>query len=83
MGITKPVSPVYPDYSKINNKRMPDFWSSLYFSSFKANLKSNSSQSVSNSFYTSDDVGEYVVRVMGHTKKGTAFYFEKSFNVSY
>ena len=69
--------PLY-DYSRANDKRIPDFRTVLYWN---PQIKVNQNGRANFSFYTSDLTGEYCVQIKGLTDKGLPFEATNTFVV--
>ena len=76
-GLTKPLPYSVHSHNSNDQLRVPDLRSCLYWS--PGVLLDSSGGSFS--FYASDDLGEYLIQVMGLTSEGNPFYAEKEFNV--
>ncbi len=78
-GMNQSLDYYIPDYSKSNHPRLPDLRPTLFWAP-SVRLSSNGKGSVF--FYTSDDVGTFVVRIKGIAKNGEPFEAESVFEVS-
>lgn len=64
-----------PDYSKQNNKRIPDFRTQLLW------LPNIDATKENISFYTSDVTGDFEIEIEGFTQKGKPISMKKTFTV--
>jgi hypothetical protein len=79
-GLSRPIEFVSPDYSKTNNTRTPDLRSTL---SWTPAINVNSDGKANLSFYTSDDIGTFEIRVKGLSSQGKPFEAIRSFEVTF
>jgi len=79
-GLSKPVDFKLNDYAKNSNKRIPDFRSTIYWNPL---VKTESNGRARVSFYTSDDVGEMIIKFQGITNEGIPFSSEKTISVTF
>ncbi|MBI1768548.1 MAG: hypothetical protein HYR67_09250 [Bacteroidetes bacterium] len=79
-GMNQPLDYYIPDYSKFSHPRVPDLRPTLFWT---PTVRFNSSGKASVSFYTSDDVGSFVVRIKGIAKNGEPFETESVFEVAW
>ena len=78
VGLNKALNFPLQDYSRANDKRIPDFRAALYWN---PQIKIDQNGRANFSFYTSDLTGEYCVQIKGLTDKGLPFEATNTFVV--
>jgi hypothetical protein len=79
LGMTRAVASRIYSGSSVTNPKIPDLRPCLYWNP-KAKVEDD--HAINFSFFTSDDVGEYVIQVFGRDANGQPFATEQGFGVN-